>query len=305
MIELKRNLYGIDKNRSLMMRGICMLMIIIHHAYKNIDSSVDYLGIHSWGYIGTGIFFFFSGYGLYYSLSNRKELNYKWFLDKAKKFFLPFIIVLLSYYIVDILLGHTLEVNGLINHILTLTIPNSATWFFKVIVATYVAVYIIFGLVRNAKLRVSIVFVVTFVYFIVARHYLDGFWYNTIINFPLGMLYCVNKNCIGSKINDKNVAIALLLSFVFLLLSSSETVSSLFFTLLAVVFVLFFEVNSRLLRFMGKTSLICYLVQIVVIFFCRKLIANDFLYVAISILSTILYACLYEHALTLNIKNKQ
>lgn len=77
------------------LKGICLLMIIIHHIYKIWVSDYNYEVnqiINYWGDLGSGVFFLLSGYGLFCSLSNTKDFA-KYALKCLKKLFAPYCVV--------------------------------------------------------------------------------------------------------------------------------------------------------------------------------------------------------------------
>lgn len=84
------------KEDSYPLRGICMIMIFFHHAfnrYTNLkfDNGGEELlnnyfsSIWHWGFLATGIFFFLSGYGLFFSIQRNYPLNNKWLYKQLKK----------------------------------------------------------------------------------------------------------------------------------------------------------------------------------------------------------------------------
>lgn len=87
------------RNDTEIIRGGSMLMIIIHHTanylyYQHPNEATSMLSIYSTqqlGYLGTGLFFFLSGYGMICSLRhNRVDRSY--IKKKCNSIFLPFVL---------------------------------------------------------------------------------------------------------------------------------------------------------------------------------------------------------------------
>lgn len=86
-----------DKSNTYEVRGLCMLLILFHHIYVQLlgmDVNVPYVWMFlaPGGYLGTGLFFFMSGYGLYYSMSSRKELPYSYLWKRLYKMYSVYVI---------------------------------------------------------------------------------------------------------------------------------------------------------------------------------------------------------------------
>ena len=99
-------------NDTYALRGVCMLMIIIHHIYKVFYSDFGYPmnQIYSmWGDLGTAVFFFLSGYGLYCSLSKQGCVSWAYVKKCFTKLLLPFVDLKTEYY--DLGLEHRNETN--------------------------------------------------------------------------------------------------------------------------------------------------------------------------------------------------
>lgn len=82
-----------DKENMYNLRGICMMMIIVHHIIwmQMVNNGFDpvpqltYIYLNPWGYLGTGVFFLLSGYGMFFSLQRNMPLTMKYLWDKIWK----------------------------------------------------------------------------------------------------------------------------------------------------------------------------------------------------------------------------
>ncbi len=90
----------LEKNDSYALRGVCMIMIIVHHTYL---SAIEMPGCHTdswladvgtgwlWGYGGTGVFLFLSGFGMFFSLRRNRLSGRAYIRSKFIRLFIPYL----------------------------------------------------------------------------------------------------------------------------------------------------------------------------------------------------------------------
>lgn len=172
-------------------REFFILLMIAHHVSQHIpDNGVWPLIFGSVGGLLTGIFFFLSGYGNYYSYCKRKNENrVKWIFQRITAIILPFEVIYPIFYFIS---GHTgLYIKGT----LTLTFPEATNWFIKVMLGCYVIFFLIYFIlpfrmtVKNAILLMSTAAAI--IIFIFLK--MDTFWWSSVLCFPLGVYYAHYK----------------------------------------------------------------------------------------------------------------
>ena len=84
--------YMMDPLDTYSLRGICMLMIIIHHVFKLYPDCPD--SIMRWGYLGVAVFFVISGWGMYCSMERQEDLTWGYFAKQMKKLLYLLLIIL-------------------------------------------------------------------------------------------------------------------------------------------------------------------------------------------------------------------
>lgn len=186
-----------EKQDTYALRGICMIMIMVHHVYKYLVA--DYCFSSNmidrfWGDLGTGVFFFVSGYGLYCSLSKNCEFP-QTMIKNLRKLFIPFIIVdIIAFTLLLLIEGG--QVNEMLLNISTLGLPQGGAWFFKAITCIYIITIGLFSFKVTDNIKILILFLLNFIYITIAVRALnfDAYLFATTINFPLGMLLALNKN---------------------------------------------------------------------------------------------------------------
>ena len=160
-----------DRNDTEIIRGVSMLMIIIHHTanylyYQHPDEATCMLPIYftqQLGYLGTGLFFFLSGYGMICSLRhNRVDCSY--IKKKCNSIFLPFVLSWIVFLTFLFVFDRNLLQADLWLKFISLSTPNGILWFYNVIVALYIIVLLLFRFSKNEKLNIAIVFSLTLAY---------------------------------------------------------------------------------------------------------------------------------------------
>ncbi len=200
-----KNSFDLSKSVTYPLRGVAMIMIIMHHTYLSflslgygsmplwLDSSgIDY----AWGYCGTGIFFFMSGYGMFFSLTKHR-IDCSYIKEKCLKLLSPYIALWLISLIAFVIFSRQSLSTDLLRHFFMLDIPPDVdAWFFKVIVALYIFSMLMFRLVKNPKWCVAIIGICTILWYLFACFglRLGPWWFVSVLNFPLGMVVAINKN---------------------------------------------------------------------------------------------------------------
>lgn len=272
-----------EKNDTYSLRGVCMLMIMIHHVYKclvvdfNFPSNMIDL---FWGDLGTGVFFFISGYGLYYSLTKQCAMP-KTLFKNLKKLLIPFFITSCFSVVFILSIDDTLSLSSMLLNIATLSFPQGGAWFFKAITFIYIITIALFSLKISDEFKVFTLFFLNLVYVTVAVRILnfDSYLFGTIVNFPLGM-YLASKN--NGHGNIYLSIILLILLFIFsmhLNVKTSLSIKSPVFSLLAIYICAIIPISNKLLYYIGKKSLLFYLFHIAIIYPLQLLVPQWWLLV--------------------------
>lgn len=190
----------LEKNDSYALRGVCMIMIIVHHTYL---SAIDMPGCHTdswlagvgtgwlWGYGGTGVFLFLSGFGMFFSLRRNRLSGRAYIRSKFIRLFIPYLWLWAVSLIIYILYDSSQLTPRLLTSFLSLDIPPAnEAWFYKVIIGLYVLSIVIFKVFRNPRACVLAVSSVCVAYYCLANYVLgmNPWWFITVLNFPSGML---------------------------------------------------------------------------------------------------------------------
>lgn len=186
----------LDRASTSQLRGWAMILITMHHVAQYLHQGfTDYSWMPSYsmltqqlGYIGTGIFFFLSGYGMLCSLRH-KSVTGTYAASKAYKLLVPYLICRLFTLAQICISGHSVNLWSYLVNVLTF----HRSWFFQVIVALYVIVLLLFRVSKNEKRNVAVVALLCLAWLPAAYlgMGLAKWWYNSILCFPLGMLFAL------------------------------------------------------------------------------------------------------------------
>lgn len=198
-----------DKEDTYSLRGICMIMIIIHHLYQFLNAKYgmvfpSFLSIllQDFGYLATGTFFMISGYGLAKSMDAHEPITLSYIYNHIRKLLCPFIFI----YLIDVVIHSTLfglDKNLLLYNLFTLTLSDGGTlWFMKLIFLIYVFMLSLHLIIHNKMTRLVFTIFAFVAYVILAGGYIKLYsqWWNSVLCFPLGYIFA-NLTCIMPKHN--------------------------------------------------------------------------------------------------------
>ena len=291
---LKPSIEFCDRKSTYEAKGLCMLLIIFHHIYVKLafdmGLSIPYAGLvlGPGGYLGTGLFFFLSGYGLYHSLSRQKHLNFSYLYTRIIKMLCVYVV---AFGICVSLKWGILEKSSLIDF-LTLTIPGTTTWFFKVILALYIITFYMFKINISKELKVIMISIISLLYYSIALKYLPDFWYTSILCFPAGMFVALKKKWFSTYIQ-------ILICFIFVVFFRYvQSMEMRFVTAITFCFAVLFVMryvtsNSKILNYIGTNSLCFYLFQLVLLRPLMVFQSHPLLYVGMVIFMVSLLSFIY------------
>lgn len=250
-----------------------MIMIIVHHTYL---SAIDMPGCHTdswlagvgtgwlWGYGGTGVFLFLSGFGMFFSLRRNRLSGRAYIRSKFIRLFIPYLWLWAVSLIIYILYDSSQLTPRLLTSFLSLDIPPAnEAWFYKVIIGLYVLSIIIFKAFSNPRTCVLAVSSVCVAYYCLANYVLgmNPWWFITVLNFPSGMLTALFYDKLR---HIQPVYVILPGTLLFALLQyfhPNPTISSLLFSAVMINAVRYVNISNRILGYIGTNSLLFYFLE--------------------------------------------
>ena len=192
-------------------QGFCAVAIIIHHLAQDLMEGAGVLSFFSeLGVLFVGVFFFFSGYGLYTSLKS-KDNYLKGFLKKRLTAILvPFYVCILIFVTFACIAGQTFNWKEALEVISGWILINSHMWYIVEILILYLAFYFIYRFIKNRAAATAVMAI--FVAVLTAGSLLLGhgaegactywfqgeWWYNTTFAFVLGIIVSQNAEKLRS-----------------------------------------------------------------------------------------------------------
>lgn len=278
-----------------------MIMIIVHHTYL---SAIDMPGCHTdswlagvgtgwlWGYGGTGVFLFLSGFGMFFSLRRNRLSGRAYIRSKFIRLFIPYLWLWAVSLIIYILYDSSLLTPRLLTSFLSLDIPPAnEAWFYKVIIGLYALSIVIFKVFSNPRACVLAVSSVCVAYYCLANYVLgmNPWWFITVLNFPSGMLTALFYDRLR---HIQPVYVILPGTLLFALLQyfhPNPTISSLLFSTVMINTVRYVNISNRMLGYIGTNSLLFYFLEEPAIDYLARPAAFSFYsYSAAAVLTTLL-----------------
>lgn len=286
-----------------------MIMIIVHHTYL---SAIDMPGCHTdswlagvgtgwlWGYGGTGVFLFLSGFGMFFSLRRNRLSGRAYIRSKFIRLFIPYLWLWAVSLIIYILYDSSQLTPRLLTSFLSLDIPPAnEAWFYKVIIGLYALSIVIFKAFRNPRACVLAVASVCVAYYCLANYVLEmnPWWFITVLNFPSGMLTALFYDKLR---HIQPVYVILPGTLLFALLQyfhPNPTISSLLFSAVMINAVRYVNISNRILGYIGTNSLLFYFLEEPAIDYLARPAAFSFYsYSAAAVLTTLLLVFLCRRA---------
>lgn len=285
-----------------MIKGLLAIGIVLHHLSQrtNTIGIIDFF--QRLGAPIVSIFFFISGYGLLNSmLANREKYLNSFLKKRLLSVLIPFFLAVLVYQTISYLDTRDFQINSVFNDLFNgLTdklLPFS--WYVFEIIFFYLMFYILFAFGKRDLLEnmmLSVLFTISTIYFLKIINF-GSWWYVSCLAFPLGLLWKNYERSIHSAVfQNFRVVIVCLLSILLLIpmLGMNHFGSMLLFPLFIYIFTCYiYFPENKLFLFLGKISYEIYLVQGIAILFLRGkhiYIENNYVYIIISIITTIAFA---------------
>lgn len=292
----------LNKNSMYFLRGICMILIILHHINiaNNISFDNKFINIFlgNQGYLSTGTFFLLSGYGLTISLNKNSPIHWNYLINRISKMLYIFIFCYFICFICMLICGFKFSYYSILNDILTLSMPDSPTWFLKTIVLLYI-LYISSRIYLSPKNSIIFTSLLIILYTIIAFYKLPGYYYNSIANFALGTLLVYYKEKI---IRHRYIIIVLAIILFSIGFFYFQILSSLSYSILIIIFFSYIRIENKVINYIGINSLGFYLGQFLPLKIAEFLPHNKLLYTFIFFIITIITVVAYNKIKELSYK---
>lgn len=265
----------LDKSSTDWIRGIAILIVVIHHGVQHYDGFQFLYPFQTLGYGAVAIFLLLSGYGLGTQYQKKANYLHGFLSSKIIRLYVTFWCAYSSMYIASAIGGNLVPIEKVIQNVLTLSVLDTPTWYIKVQAGLYIIFFLIFRLGLDEKRKISLLFAVCGIYVTVCVLLgIKQYWWFTVLWFPVGVLLAYRKQSVERWL-DRFCYPCVVLSAVVLMavvvlrffkgnmgypvaMDIAITVS-----LVLALFALVYQIRfmSRPVQYIGKISLELYLVH--------------------------------------------
>lgn len=288
------NLHGLsadylsyEKTNSL--KGLCALIVIGHHISQQISGDVssfefenvlclDFFNII--GFLAVAVFFFISGYGLQYSLKNKKDYLQNFIRNKFLNVLLPYLVIVLIYSLFYVFI-ESWTIEDIIHSYATGLPVAKNSWYIIAIIYFYFTYWLSHRLIKN-NLPATLMFIATVVlYIFICRQIGFGKWWTkSVLCMPIGIIWYEAGNKIFDCLKRRPIiyyvcliAFSALTVFFFnsdlkIITNDTDYNKWLIDTIDSVVFIVAFVLISmkisfknKILDFLGKISFELYMIH--------------------------------------------
>ena len=211
-------------NNTTTLNGLFIVLVFFSHffSYYPAEIKIDIYLYKIISYIGQLMvtsFLFFSGYGIFESIKNKKN-----YIDTfIKKRFIPtymnFVICVLLFVIVNIIIKNSITLNNFLLSLIGYSNIGNSNWYMFSIFILYIITYISFKFFKNHKKSLILLSIFSCAYIIIISFSKESFWYNTLLCYPFGLWYSYFKERIDKLLsNNKNYIIIFFCNILLLLL---------------------------------------------------------------------------------------
>lgn len=198
------------------LQGFAALGVILHHVTQEVTQYGRYYKgtinvFVDAGVLFTGLFFFFSGYGLFLSLMKKEEYLKGFIRNRLPAVIVPFFVCNLLFITVNLIMGRQVKPLELLLYVTGIVMWNDQMWFIVELAVLYIVFYLVFRKRKSneAALRKMAVCILCMnVISLLLGHdglpetkglwFFGEWWYNTTWLFFIGMLIAKYKDNIMS-----------------------------------------------------------------------------------------------------------
>lgn len=289
--------------------GYFLTTVFMTHIIQYLSSSkynaIDWFYIdinRALGQLIVAMFLFYSGYGIMESIKHKDNYIHTFPRKRLIPFVIDFEIAVLIYTGVSCITGDAPTFHYFLKAIFAWESVGNSNWYIFAIMYLYVTTYVVFRIFpkKSPLPSIFLIFVFTVYYIYVMPFHKGGWWYDTALCYPVGMLFSYKVDtfrqyfCAPSRKKYYAAALtALIVCFAFVYNFRKGPVWN--FELLAVLFALSivmitvrFKATNRIYSYIGKNLFFFYIYQRVFMILLKDSLAryNIYLYFAACMAGT-------------------
>ncbi|MGN0447168.1 MAG: acyltransferase family protein [Acutalibacteraceae bacterium] len=308
----------LSKETTASINGLFTLLVFLSHVstYIKLDGAFDkpYTSFKSYMLQMVVVpFLFYSGYGIMESIK-KKGISYVKATPKNRflKVLIHFDIAVVIFLILNLVFGKTYSVKHILLALIGYSSVGNSNWYIFAVLGLYVIVYLSFMLIRKSNiLAVGFVTALTvaFVY-LQMRLKLGSWYYDTIILFPVGMIFSLLKDKIDALLKKHDCIYFSALGICFLLYSvfylkrdtgiEMYSLWGIFFMLMILLVTMKVKAGNNILEFFGSHVFSIYILQRIPMLILSKsgfAESHKYLFVCLCFMCTVTLAVLFDYAM--------
>lgn len=284
-----------SKEQSTCVRGLLSVMVIFHHISQGMDLTIHHYPFFKMsGFLIVALFFFYSGYGLLFSLLHKKDYMKTFIQKRIPSIYIPFVSINFIYIVCQMFLyGTKYSIISFIKGVLGIQLVSGIFWYMWVLLLFYLVFYILFSSFSLKKAIWYLTFFVgAFIVTLATTKGIDNYWYISTPAFIAGIWFAHKEKEIVRFIQKNYVLtfvtlfIAVMICIMYILgikIPFGNTIIwylvnlgiTVLLSFLLVTILLKCRLQSSLLSFLGNISLEIYLLHILWIDFFRNIGVAD------------------------------
>ena len=295
------------------LKGLLALFIIFHHVSQKITTGENFSNFEYMGRYIVALFFFLSGYGLYFQYSNNATYMENFLRKRLARILIPFTVFIIIYVIYRATLGEVVNVDFFLSFWRDHSNIVYNGWFVNSIIVLYVIFYVSFKM-KDSKSSFYMLTLLTLVYIFLKAYQNHGDWeYVSIMAFLLGIFWMKNRISIDKYIEENYFVFLVSFSILMYVFRHYEVIMKnigitnkyvyygIVGNLCTMVFVVYFllltnklDFSNKYLNFLGDISFEIYMIHGLVMHYLGKFFVsspvNDVIYTIVVLLVSIVFA---------------
>lgn len=289
------------------LKGLLAILIIFHHVSQKITTGENFSNFEYMGRYIVALFFFLSGYGLYFQYNNNATYMENFLRKRLVRIFIPFFVFIVIYVIYRATLGEVVNVDFFLSFWRDHSNIIYNGWFINSIIVLYVIFYVSFKKKDSKTASYTLTFL-TLVYIFWKVYQNHGDWeYVSIMAFLLGVFWMKYRSLID-KLIEKNYFVFLvsfsILMYVFrhyeaimknIGITNKYVYYGIVGNLCTMIFVVYFllltnklNFSNKYLNFLGDISFEIYMIYGLVMHYLGKFFVSS--YTIVILLVSIIFA---------------
>lgn len=257
--------------------GFFVILVFLRHfqQYLNLTNAIDIPFKTVDSYLGQLIvvpFLFFTGYGMMISITKKGIEYVKSIPMKFIKLLLHYDLGIFVFFLYNVISGNKYDFSRYLLSLIAWRAVGNSNWYIFCILSFYIIVYITFSFFKgHYKANVSFTTIFMCVFVLLLRHVgKDGFWYNTALVLPFGMIFSLLKEKIDSFISNKTwlyvcTLCLAIIAFVFSYQHKNRfwvyLIMSCIFATIMILILMKYKMSNPFLHFLGGHVFSIYMLQ--------------------------------------------